>query len=62
MSWFTTSTTGVIKGDLTIKNLSTGIFRLLTSGTLAVNGNIIIDGTGSTGSVELMSGAATLNV
>lgn len=46
MSFFTTSTTAVIKGDLIITAAgatgSTGIFRALTSGTLTVNGNVIV--------------------
>lgn len=41
-SAFTTSTTGVINGNLTISNTNTGTFRALTSGTLTVNGNVII--------------------
>lgn len=61
MSWFTTTTTGVIKGNLQVKNLSTGIFRLLTSGSLAINGDVIVDGTG-TGSLQLMSAGATLTI
>ena len=46
MSFFTTSTTAVIKGDLIITAAGAtggaGIFRALTSGTLRVDGNVIV--------------------
>ena len=45
-SVWTTSTTAVVKGDLTITaagaTAGTGIFRALTSGTVNINGNIIV--------------------
>lgn len=46
MSFWTTSTTAVIKGNLTITagaTGGTGIFRALTSGTLTVNGNVVVN-------------------
>jgi len=46
MSYFTTASTAVIKGDLIITAAGTatgtGIFKALTSGTLTVNGNVIV--------------------
>jgi len=46
MSFFTTTTTAVIKGDLIITAAGatggTGIFRALTTGTLRVDGNVVI--------------------
>lgn len=42
MSVFATSSLPVIQGNLTISNTNTGIFRALTTGTLTVNGNVIV--------------------
>jgi len=59
MSWFTSSTTGVIKGDLTITSTgTTGIFRATTTGTLTVNGNVIVNG----GTLQSASSTGTLIV
>ncbi len=65
MSWFTTSTTGVIKGDLTITATGTGLFRALTTGTLNVTGNVFATGgslqsASSTGSL-IVSGNTTIS-
>ena len=68
MSWFTTSTTGVIKGDLTVTagaTAGTGIFRALTSGTLNITGNVnVLQGrlqsASSTGSF-IVSGNTTIS-
>lgn len=47
MSFFTSTTTAVIKGNLIIESVGTnggtGIFRATTSGTLTVNGNVLIN-------------------
>lgn len=46
MSFWTTSTTAVVKGNLTITagaTGGTGIFRALTSGTVTVNGNVVVN-------------------
>ncbi len=43
LSFWTTSTTALIQGDLTISSTNTGIFRALTSGTLTINGNLNIN-------------------
>ncbi len=46
MSFWTSTTTAVIKGNLTITagaTGGTGIFRALTSGTLTVNGNVVVN-------------------
>jgi hypothetical protein len=58
MSAFTTSTTAVIKGNLTVNNTNTGKFRALTNGTLTVNGDLIVNG----GTFEVASSTGTLNV
>ena len=62
MSFFTTSTTAVIKGDLIITAAGatggTGIFRALTSGTLTVNGNVIV----TQGRFQSANGTGTLIV
>lgn len=59
LSFWTSSTTAVIQGNLTITTLGTGgIFRALTSGTLTVNGNLIVNG----GSFQVASSTGTLNV
>jgi hypothetical protein len=58
ISWFTTSTTAVIQGDLTITATGTGIFRALTTGTLNVTGNVFANG----GTLQSASGAGTFIV
>ena len=59
MSFFTTSTTAVIKGDLIITAAgASGIFRALTSGTLRVDGNVIV----TQGRFQSASGAGLLIV
>ena len=57
MSFFTTSTTAVIKGDLTIQATNTGKFRALTSGILTINGNLIVNG----GTFEVASTSGIIN-
>ncbi len=58
MSFWTTSTTAVIKGNLTITTTGLSTFRALTSGTLTVNGNLNVNG----GTFQTFSNAATFNV
>jgi hypothetical protein len=58
MSVFTTGTTAVIQGNLTIAATNTGKFRALTSGTLTVNGNLNVTG----GTFEVASTTGTINV
>ena len=58
MSFWTTSTTAVVQGNLTITATNTGKFRALTLGTLAVNGSIIL----TAGTFEVASTTGTLNV
>lgn len=62
MSFFTTSTTAVIKGNLVITaagaTVGTGIFRALTSGILTVNGDVNV----LQGRLQSASGAGTFNV
>ncbi|NHM07663.1 hypothetical protein G4D82_10550 [Flavobacterium sp. CYK-4] len=43
-SVWTSGTTAVIKGNLTVTATGTGIFRAVTSGTVTVNGNVNING------------------
>lgn len=57
MSAFTSNTT-VIQGNLTIVNSNTGKFRALTSGSLTVNGNLVVDG----GIFEVASTSGTVRV
>lgn len=58
LSFWTTSTTAVIQGDLTISSTGTGIFRALTSGSLTINGNLNITG----GKLQPTSSTGTFNV
>ena len=62
MSFFTTSSAGAIKGDLIITAAGTatgtGIFRALTTGTLTVNGNVIV----TQGRFQSASGAGSFVV
>jgi len=65
MSFWAASTTAVVKGNLTIQATNTGKFRATTSGTVTINGNLIINnGTfevgSTTGSVNV-AGNITLN-
>jgi hypothetical protein len=58
-SWFTSLTTAVIKGDLTIQATGTGKFRCVTSGTLSILGNINVLGTSN---FDATNGAGTVNL
>jgi hypothetical protein len=55
MSVWTTGTTAVIKGNLTVNFTGTGIFRALTTGTLNVNGDVVV----TQGRLQSASGAGT---
>jgi hypothetical protein len=59
LSWFTSTTTGVVKGDLTIQATGTGKFRCVTSGTLSILGNINVLGTSN---FDATNGAGTVNL
>ncbi|MBS1742523.1 MAG: fibronectin type III domain-containing protein, partial [Bacteroidetes bacterium] len=63
-SFWTSTTTGVIQGNLNVQQTGTGSgrFRLLTTGTLVVNGNINITNSVNVTAVDLMNGAASLTV
>ncbi|MFM7014723.1 MAG: hypothetical protein ACKOX3_00195, partial [Bacteroidota bacterium] len=58
LNFWTTSTTAVIQGNLTIQATGTGKFRALSSGTLTINGNLNVTG----GTFETFGGAGTLIV
>lgn len=58
LSFWTSSTTAEIKGNLTITSTNTGTFRALTSGSITINGNLVING----GKFQHASGAASFNV
>jgi len=58
MSWFTSSTTAVIKGNMTVQATGTGKLRLLTSGTLSILGDLIVSG----GNCEVSSTSGVLTV
>lgn len=61
MSFFTSTTTAVIKGNFTITagaTGGTGIFRAVTSGTVTINGNVIVN----QGRLQSASGAGTFIV
>ncbi|MBM3922658.1 MAG: hypothetical protein FJ340_05560, partial [Sphingomonadales bacterium] len=58
MSFFTTSTSAVVKGNLNIIATNTGKFRALTSGTLTIQGNINVSG----GTFDVASSNGVLNV
>ncbi len=62
LSFWTTSTTAIIQGDLVITAAGatggSGIFRALTSGTLTVNGNVTI----TQGRFQSASSTGTFNV
>jgi GEVED domain/Ig-like domain CHU_C associated/Secretion system C-terminal sorting domain len=68
MSFFTSTTTAVVKGDLNITagaTGGTGIFRALTTGTLNVTGNVIVNqgrlqSNGTSGSF-IANGNTTIN-
>ena len=62
MSWFGTSTTSAIKGDLYVQATGTGRLRLLTSGTLPITGNVTIAGTASTATCEIASTSGIVTV
>ncbi|MBS7788263.1 hypothetical protein KIH23_13225, partial [Flavobacterium sp. CYK-55] len=57
MSVWTSGTTAVVKGNLTITATGTGIFRAVTSGTVTVNGNINING----GTFQVGNGTTSTN-
>lgn len=57
MSFFASTTTAVIQGNLTIQATNTGRFRAVTSGTLTINGNLIING----GTFEVASTSGIVN-
>ncbi|WP_264522311.1 T9SS sorting signal type C domain-containing protein [Flavobacterium sp. N1994] len=59
VSFFTTTTTGVIKGNANIQATGTGRFRFLTTGTLAINGNVNVS---NAAVVDFINAAATLTV
>ena len=58
MSFFTTSATAVVKGNLTITASGSGKFRALTSGNISINGNLNVNG----GYFEVASSTGILNV
>lgn len=58
ISWFTSSTTLTIQGNLTVTATNTGRLRVLTSGTLNIAGNLNING----GTCEVASSTGTLVV
>jgi hypothetical protein len=60
MSMWVATTTAVIKGNLTVSATNTGKIRLVTSGTLTVNGNVNITG-GSTEISNNNSGLLVVN-
>ncbi|MEI6062659.1 MAG: BNR-repeat neuraminidase N-terminal domain-containing protein, partial [Bacteroidota bacterium] len=56
MSFFATAT-ATVKGDLTIQATNTGRFKALTSGTLTINGNLIVNN----GTFEVASSSGIIN-
>ena len=58
LNFFSSSTTAVIQGNLTITATGTGLFRALNSGTLTVNGNVDVNG----GTLQSVSSTGTLIV
>jgi hypothetical protein len=52
------ATTITIQGNLTIQATNTGTFRALTSGTLTILGNLVVNG----GTLDVASGAGTIKV
>lgn len=63
MSFWTTTTTAVVKGNLTIQSTGTGKFRATTSGTVTINGNLTVSGgtfeaSSTTGSVNVLNNIA----
>jgi len=57
-SAFTSSTATVIQGNLTILASNTGKFRIVTTGTLTINGNLVVSG----GLAETSNNTGTINV
>ena len=57
MSVWGFGTTAVVRGNLTITSTGTGLFRAVTSGTVTINGNLIING----GTFQLGSGTSSTN-
>jgi len=57
-SAFTSSTTTVIQGNLTILASNTGKVRVVTTGTLTINGNLVVSG----GLAETSNNTGTVNV
>jgi hypothetical protein len=58
MSVFTSATTAIVQGNLTITATGTGKFRATTSGTVTVNGDLILNG----GTFEVSSTSGTVKV
>jgi len=58
MSFWTTTTTAVVKGNLSIQSTGTGKFRATTSGIVTVNGNLNVSG----GTFEAASTTGSVNV
>jgi hypothetical protein len=58
MSFWAATTTAVVKGDLTINATNRGRFRATTSGTVTINGNLILNG----GTFEVASTSGTVKV
>jgi len=58
MSAFTSSSTTVIQGNLTILASNTGKMRIVTTGNLTINGNLNISG----GTAEVSNNTGTVNV
>jgi hypothetical protein len=58
MSFFTTSTTAVVQGNLTIQATNSGIFRATTSGSVSILGNLIL----TAGTFQVSSSGGTVNV
>ena len=58
MGFFVATTGAIVKGDYNVVATNTGRTRLLTTGTLTINGNFNATG----GNFDLMNGAATLTI
>ncbi|MCX6314316.1 MAG: fibronectin type III domain-containing protein [Sphingobacteriales bacterium] len=58
MSFWATTSTAVVQGNLTIQATNTGKFRMVTTGTVNITGNLII----SAGTCEISSSTGTVIV
>jgi len=58
MSFFTSSTTAVVQGNLTIQATNSGIFRATTSGTVNILGNLVL----TAGTFQVSNSTGTINV